>query len=168
MADLDVHVRATMDRDRDWIRELIRGRWAAEFVFVHGETFYPDRLPGFLAEADGEQAGLATYTTAGGQCEIVTLDSLKPGRGIGGALIRSVREQAEREGCRRLFLTTTNDNLRALRFYQRKGFTIAAVRPNAIAEARKHKPIPELGLDDIPIRDEIELELDLSGIGGKS
>ena len=54
---------------------------------------------------------------------------------------------------------TTNDNLHALRFYQRKGFTLAGLRPNALAQTRKQKPVPLLGADGIPIRDEIELEM---------
>jgi GNAT superfamily N-acetyltransferase len=161
----DFSVRPVRPDDRDWVRRLMREHWAAEFAVVHGETFYPERLPGFIAESGGERAGLATYAIGGEDCEIVTLNSLKPGRGIGGALIRAVGAEARRAGCRRLFLVTTNDNLPALRFYQRIGFAITAVRPNAVAETRKRKPVPEFGIDGIPIRDEIELELAV-GPGG--
>jgi hypothetical protein len=58
-------------------------------------------------------------------------------------------------------VVTTNDNLGALRFYQRRGFVLAALRPGAITEARRTlKPeISEIGADGIPIRDELELEL---------
>jgi ribosomal protein S18 acetylase RimI-like enzyme len=60
-------------------------------------------------------------------------------------------------------LLTTNDNLHALRFYQRRGFRLAALYPGALAEARKLKPsIPETGYHGIPIRDEIELEMSLT------
>jgi hypothetical protein len=59
-------------------------------------------------------------------------------------------------------VTTTNDNTRALRFYQRAGFHLTALRPGAVTAARKSKPeIPELGEDGIPIRDEIELTMEL-------
>ena len=35
-----------------------------------------------------------------------------------------------------------------------------AVHPNALARSRELKPsIPEIGLDGIPLRDELELEL---------
>jgi ribosomal protein S18 acetylase RimI-like enzyme len=61
-----------------------------------------------------------------------------------------------------LFLVTTNDNTPALRFYQKRGFVLSALRPNAIAENRKVKPeIPLTGQDGIPIRDELELEMHL-------
>jgi hypothetical protein len=60
-----------------------------------------------------------------------------------------------------VWLTTTNDNLDALRFYQRRGFRISAVRPRAVERARATlKPeIPEVGAYGIPVRDEIDLEL---------
>lgn len=57
---------------------------------------------------------------------------------------------------------SSNDNLNALRFYQKYGFTLVALYPNALAQSRKLKPqIPLIGNDGIPLRDEIELELDL-------
>jgi hypothetical protein len=70
--------------------------------------------------------------------------------------------QARRRGCQRLWLVTTNDNLRALGFYQRRGFHPRALRAGAVAQARRLKPaIPEHSPDGIPIRDELELELEL-------
>jgi hypothetical protein len=57
--------------------------------------------------------------------------------------------------------------MHALRFYQKRGFSLAAVHRNAVDEARrKLKPeIPIIGLDGIPIRDEIELEMALEKRG---
>jgi len=152
-------IRPICAEDKNWIRDLMRDHWAAEFVFVHGVTFHPAELPGFIAEIGKEKAGLITYHLAGDSCEIMTLDSLAEGKGIGGALIESVKNIARRSGCRRFWVVTTNNNLPALRFYQRKGFTLAALRPNALEEARKLKPIPPLDKNGIPIRDEIELEM---------
>jgi GNAT superfamily N-acetyltransferase len=160
----DFILRPVGEQDKEWVRRLIRERWAADFIFVHGELFHPDELPGFTAQRGAVKIGLATYRIAGKKCEIITLDSLEPGHGIGGALIDAVKEAAIRSGCRRLWLVTTNDNLHALRFYQRKGFTLCALRPNVIAEIRKRKPVPQLGEDNIPIRDEIELEMQLRPI----
>ena len=92
--------------------------------------------------------------------EVVTLDSLRPGRGIGTALIEAVKSAASAAGCRRLWLITTNDNLHALGFYQKRGFRLVAVHPGAVDAARRLKPeIPLNGNDGIPIRDEIELEI---------
>jgi ribosomal protein S18 acetylase RimI-like enzyme len=157
----DFTIRKIQEQDKEWIRRLLRDHWAAEFVIVRGELFRPAGLPGFVAEIGAEKAGLITYRIDGGDCEIMTLDSLKEGRGIGGALIDAVKHAAAQAGCRRLRVVTTNDNLHALRFYQRKGFTLTELRPNAVEETRKRKPVPLLGDDGIPIRDEIELEMGL-------
>ncbi|MFP3471139.1 GNAT family N-acetyltransferase, partial [Micrococcus sp. SIMBA_144] len=62
-------------------------------------------------------------------------------------------------GCSRITLITTNDNLAALKFYQKRGFVMTAIHRNAVEKARKIKPeIPLIGNDGIPIRDEIQLE----------
>jgi hypothetical protein len=109
---------------------------------------------------------LITYRLAGASCEIISLDSLRPGIGVGTALIDAVAVAARQTGCRRLWLITTNDNLNALGFYQKRGFVLAAVHPDAVAEARLLKPnIPLVGLNGIPLRDEIELERILPGNG---
>jgi GNAT superfamily N-acetyltransferase len=152
-------IRAVQPDDTEWIRRLMRERWAAEFVVVHGEVFHPHELPGFVAAAGERKAGLISYRIAGNLCEIITLDSLIPAHGIGSALLAAVRTEAVRSGCRALRLTTTNDNLNALRFYQKRGFAFAAVRPNAVDGTRKIKPVPLLGENAIPIRDEIDMEL---------
>ena len=63
-----------------------------------------------------------------------------------------------------LFLITTNDNLNALGFYQKRGFEIVTIYRGAVNESRKRKPgIPLIGYNSIPLRDEIELEMSLLG-----
>ena len=106
--------------------------------------------------------GLATYRVAGGECELVSLDAVHHWQGIGSALLTGVANEARRHGCRRLWLTTTNDNLNAIRFYQRRGLRLVDVHPGAVDDARRLKPsIPLVGEHGIPIRDELELELEL-------
>ena len=126
-------------------------------MIVHGETFRPEQLEGFVND---DWTGLVTYVVGAEGCEIISLDALKEGGGIGTALLQAVAREAERRGCDRLFLSTTNDNLHALGFYQRRGFELVSIRRGAVTEARKRKPrIPFIGDDDIPVRDEIELEI---------
>ncbi|HEY5119518.1 MAG TPA: GNAT family N-acetyltransferase, partial [Anaerolineales bacterium] len=120
-------------------------------------------LPGFVAAVGERKVGLITYRIDGNLCEIATLNSLFPAHGIVSALLAAVRTDAVRLGCRALQLTTTNDNLNALRFYQKRGFAFAAVRPNAVDGTRKIKPVPLLGESGIPIRDEIDFLLNLDG-----
>ena len=112
-----------------------------------------------MAEDGGERAGLATYLIEDDECEVVTLDALTVGGGIGGALVEALADTARAAGCRRLHLITTNDNLPALRLYQRHHFVLASVRLDEIEITRQRKPeIPATGHAGIPIRDELELE----------
>lgn len=88
---------------------------------------------------------------------------MKEGIGIGTALIEAAARAAAIVGCSRPWLITTNDNVEALRFYQRRGFRICAAHVNALEASRRLKPeIPVTGRHGIPLRDEIELEFDLA------
>lgn len=149
--------------DRDWMRALVTARWGAPTVVAHGVVYDPATLPGFYALYQAERVGLVTCHLTGDACEIVTLDSLCEDIGIGTALIAAARKMAMAAGCRRLWLITTNDNLPPLRFYQERGFRLAALNLGAVDAARQIKPqIPLIGLDGIPIHDEIVLELVLT------
>ncbi len=75
--------------------------------------------------------------------------------GVGSTLVAAVVDAAWKQGCRKLSVVTSNDNVRALSFYQRRG---------TVEKLRRIKPeIPKLRRNDIPIRDELELALDLGG-----
>jgi GNAT superfamily N-acetyltransferase len=129
-----------------------------------GTLCVPLDHPALLAVDDaGALAGVLTYIVDGTACEILTLHTTRQWRGTGTALVAAVRRLAGETGCRRLWLVTTNDNVDALRFYQRRGFRLTALRPGAVTAARQSlKPeIPETGTHGIPIRDELELSLPL-------
>jgi len=156
----DFVVRPLNAGDRNWVSRFIVEHWGAEKVVGHGVVYYPRDLPGFVAERNGERVGLVTFHIEGDSCEIVTLDSVRESMGVGTALIEKVRDVARYSDCRRLWLITTNDNLRALRFYQKRGFMLVAVHRNALEVSRRMKPeIPLVGMNGIPLRDEIELEM---------
>jgi ribosomal protein S18 acetylase RimI-like enzyme len=133
-------------------------------VARRGELVDPSALPGFVALLDGQRAGLVTYAVRGDSCEVVTIRSLREGRGVGRALLDAVRAAASEAGCRRLWLITTNNNLRALALYQRWGMDIVAFYHGAVALSRSVKPsIPERDESGISIDHELELELRLDG-----
>ena len=156
-------VRQIKDADREWVRKFISDQWSGEFVVVHDVVYYPHMLAGFIAEDErAEPIGLATYVINSSACELVTLDSLRRGKGVGSALIAAVVQEARKQRCFRLWCVTTNDNLPALEFYQKRDFRIVTVHPGAVERARIKKPsIPLWGIESIPIRDEIELEMQL-------
>ncbi len=157
---LPLQVRPLTPEDSEWVRQFIIEQWGDTIIVVHGKVYYPHTLPGFVAILKGNPVGLLTYTVEDEQCEIVTLNSTKPGIGIGTRLIQAVTQAAREAGCKRLWLITTNDNLHALRFYQKRGFRLVAVHRYAVDAARQLKPgISLIGNDQIPIHDEIELEM---------
>jgi GNAT superfamily N-acetyltransferase len=153
-------IRPLTPADRARVRELITQRWGAEIVVAHHVVYRPHELAGFAAWHGDKFVGLVTLQVAGNACEIVTLDSLLSGAGIGTALVEAAKTFARQANCTRLWLITTNDNLNALRFYQKRGFALVAVHRNALVKSRQVKPqIPLVGNHGIPLRDEIELEM---------
>jgi len=159
----DLMITELTDRHRAWALELIADRWGSPLIVTRGRVHDTSSLPGLVAVRGGEPIGLLTYHIEGEACEITSLDSLREGAGVGSVLVEAVKEQARRVGCKRLWLITTNDNLKAVRFYQKRGFGLVAVHRNALEHSRRLKPsIPLEGIDGIPLRDEIELELELT------
>jgi ribosomal protein S18 acetylase RimI-like enzyme len=156
-----VEILKITDQDREWARKFTVEQWNGEIIISHGETFYPHKLAGFYAVDGDDRIGLITYYTADNACEIVSLNSLRQNSGVGTALIKAVEQVARENNCKRLWLVTSNDNLNALRFYQKYGFELVRIYRHAITEARKTKPIPLIGDYGIPIRDDVELELPL-------
>jgi ribosomal protein S18 acetylase RimI-like enzyme len=156
-----VAVRPLEDRDRDWAHAALTAAWGSSIVVSPGGLRDASLLPGLVAELDGQLIGLLTYAVDDDSCEVVTIDALRPGMGVGTALLDAVKAVASAAGCRRVWLTTTNDNTPALRFYQRRGWNLVALHRDVIAEWRQFlKPsIAQFGHDDIPIRHALELEI---------
>jgi len=156
-----VNVRKKEPEDQWWIEAILNERWGGEGqVVVHGEIFDARLLAALIA---GEQEGLATYQIVRTNdivfAELITLDAIRPNRGVGTALIEALASRLRADGVSILRVTTTNDKLNALRFYQRRGFRLKALRPGGVDEARRVKPsIPAVGEYEIQIRDEVELE----------
>ena len=155
-------VRPLSRADRAWAVGVETDSWGTPVVARLGELVDTTDLPGFVAILDGSRAGLLTYAVRGDECEVVTMRSLREGRGIGRALLDAVRDAATDAGCSRLWLVTTNNNVRALELYQRWGMDIVRFHRNAVSAARQLKPsIPERDANGVPIAHELELELRL-------
>jgi len=129
-------IRELVPADRDWVEPFLAEAWRAALVVVHGEAIDPVGLPGWVC-ADGENIiRLITYRISQSACEIISLNSLHENAGIGNALLKAVEETARRNQCEKVWLITTNDNLSAICFYQRRGFRIIAVHRCAVDRAR--------------------------------
>lgn len=142
------------------MRSLWLSEWGGDFVVTRGRTHKLDGADGFIAEKNGEKLGLITYQVLGSEIEVTGIKSFREDKGIGTALVNRVVDAARAESAKRVLAITTNDNLRALGFWQKRGFRLAAVYPGVMDETRKLKPrIPLVGNNGIPLRDEIELEM---------
>ena len=133
----------------------------ADVVARRGELVDARRRPALVVVADGVIEGVLTWMLAGASMEILTLHATRQWAGTGSALIAAAQRVAEASGARRLWLVTTNDNVDALRFYQRRGFRLTRVDARAVDRSRATiKPaIPETGAHGIRLRDELELEI---------
>ena len=156
-------VRPYAPGDRRWAEGLLEENMGGSRVARLGEVIDPVELPGLVAERDGERLGLLTYIVDGDQFEVLSLHCRVENVGAGSALLAAVAELARGRGCRRLWLLTTNDNLHALGFYQRRGLRLCALHAGALDRDRALKPeIPQVNPDNrIPMRDLLELELPL-------
>jgi ribosomal protein S18 acetylase RimI-like enzyme len=155
-----IRVRPIERDDRPWVVRRLEETFANVTVARKGGLIDASVLPGFVATDGGRLVGLLTYDASHGECEVVAIISTEESRGIGQALMDSVREHAVAAGHRRLWLITTNDNTRAFRFYQQWGMDLCAFYRHGVRRSRALKPsLPERGADGIPLVHELEFEM---------
>jgi ribosomal protein S18 acetylase RimI-like enzyme len=155
-------VRPFEPSDLAWAEALIGADFGGRLQARMGTILDALACPGFVAEANGRPSGIVTFAEDDEGLEVVYLQATEPRRGVGTNLLEAV---VRRANGRRVWLVTTNDNLDALRFYQRRGFRLVQLRVGAVDDARRDlKPaIPALGNFQIPVRDELILELERAG-----
>jgi hypothetical protein len=144
---------------------LIR-HWLSVEISSRGRPFQADQLPGFIAWVENDRVGQITIAFDARESEIVTLSTSREDCGVGTLLLAAAENAVRERGCPRMMLTTSNDNLRALAFYQRRGWRLVCVHCGIIDRYREQqKAIPVIGLNGLPLHDEIELSLDIRGSG---
>jgi GNAT superfamily N-acetyltransferase len=153
-----MEVRQVYGAERDQAIARLTDEWGAP-ILARSESYRFEECEIWIA---GEMAGLAAVCGRDRPvAELVAINAFVPWRGVGTALLTAIGERL-RPDFEMLRLATTNDNVDALRFYQRRGFRLAALRSGAVDQARLAKPsIPAFGEYGIPIRDELDLVLDL-------
>lgn len=147
------------NRFREKGNQHVKAEWGGPLIVTKGILHNTESAEGFVDVDHEELRGYVLYSIENSQCEILVLQSLKENCGVGRALVNAVGHAAKENSCDRVWLITTNDNIHAIRYYQKIGFELVAVHINAIAESRNLKPsIPLLGNEDIPIKHEFEFE----------
>ena len=159
----DITVRAYDADDERWANELLETGLGGRYQARRGSLVDVMDADALVAERDGTPVGLLAFRPDGDDVELAALVVSEPGRGIGTALVEAFLVTAGKRRHRSAWVVTTNDNLDALRLYQRRGFRLAALRAGAVDEARRRlKPsIAPVAASGIPIRDELELTIDL-------
>lgn len=148
---------------REQLETFFLENWGDSVMAIRGQLIPLSACDGFMAYQSEQILGLITFHTSPDYQEIISLDSLVENQGIGSQLLAQVEAEALNNGIQDIRLITTNDNLRALAFYQKRGYQLHQLYPNAVAKARQLKPgIPLIASNGIPIRDEIELRKGLS------
>ncbi len=160
-----MEIRSATDDDWDWIHanaDAVGGPQVVSNGVLHTLADYP----ALIAEVDGHPSGFAVYRVDGDTCELVAIAATEQWQGVGTALLHGTEEAARNVGCTRIWLATTNDNMPAIRFYQRRGYSLSKFRSGAFSEVRALKGLdPDeeiIGIDGIPIRDELQLTKELS------
>jgi N-acetylglutamate synthase-like GNAT family acetyltransferase len=158
-----VQLRRVSDDDRPWIAETIAGEFVSSRVVSKGRVVEDaSLLDGYVVETDGRAIGCALWREEDGDAELVAIVTTYRGAGAGAALLDAVIAHARESGWHRLWLITTNDNIDALRLYQRSGWEWVGWHRDAVAYSRTLKPeLPDIGSHGIPIRHEIEFEFPL-------
>ncbi|WP_214795049.1 MULTISPECIES: GNAT family N-acetyltransferase [unclassified Exiguobacterium] len=143
---------------QEQVRDFYIKQWGSSQMVVSSGTYDCAELGGFVYMKSNKIRGLVTYVLRDKEVEIVSLDSLTENSGIGSRLLRAVEQIAIHHGAVQSAVITTNDNLRALGFYQRRGYRSERIIHDAVTRARKLKStIPQVGYDKIPLLDEILL-----------
>lgn len=157
-----IEIKKINSKNRQQINNFISSCWFSTDMVVRGEIVDMTKMDGFASYENDRIIGLVTYRICDNECEIMSLDSLNERQGIGTALINKMKEEAIKEKCIKLKLITTNDNINAIRFYQKRGFDMVRIYHNALDVSRKLKPsIPMVGNFGIPLKHEIEFEMEL-------
>ena len=155
-----IEVRPATGDDAAFVRGTMLETWQSPMVAAHGELIDASALPALIAWRAQDPVGLATHRPHPGDSswEVVSLHAVIAGIGAGTALLDEVARLARAAGARRIWLVTTNDNVAALRFYQRRGMDLVALHRDAVTEGRKLKPSIPQEVDGIRMRHELELE----------
>jgi ribosomal protein S18 acetylase RimI-like enzyme len=150
--------KVTLAKEKKRIRETVQSFWGKSEQLTFDRKFIVAELPTYVAKKSGNDViGFVSFAETSDAIIIVALGILPKyqNAGVGKSLAEKVEAETRRLGKKKLLVSTSNDNLPALAFYQSLGFQIYEVKPNVIAE--KHGMILK-GLGGLPVRDELRLQ----------
>lgn len=159
MQNNTLKIRSASSADNAWLEELMLRDWGGLPLVIRAKKYYPSQLDGMIAENENGVLGFLFYEIIASNCEIIVFEVFDKFKGLGTLLLDELKVVAKHKQCSRIYLMTTNDNLDALRFYQKRGFCICDIHVDSVKISREIKPsIGLIGDYGIPVRDEIDLE----------
>jgi ribosomal protein S18 acetylase RimI-like enzyme len=155
-SEINYTIEKTSEREKASIREFVKRFWGEEEQLTFDRKFLVSELPGYVAKVEEEIVGFISFAPADNAMIIVALAVLPKyqGCGIGKHLVSKAQKEAVISKNKELLVSTSNDDLPALGFYQSQGFQIYEVKPNVIAE--KHGGLVK-GIGNLPTRDELRM-----------
>jgi N-acetylglutamate synthase-like GNAT family acetyltransferase len=139
--------------------EKLKENWGSSVIVSRRKKYESIDLSGFIIENNKQKLVICLYKIENNECEMIVLEAFEQRIGMGTALLNRLIENCSNDKIKRIWLITTNDNIDALRYYQKHGFEIVCIYRNEIDYSRKMKPeIPIIGNYGIKIKDEIEME----------
>ena len=160
MTPVAVLVRPLAADDRGWVRASLQRAWSSTTVARRRELVEALDLTGYVALLGGRRSGLALVDVRDRDLEVVAMFTSAPRQGVGRALMERCVIQAREQGCRRVWLITTNNNIKAIAFYQRIGMDLCAYYRYEVRASRQLKTsIPLRDSTGVPIDHELEFEL---------
>lgn len=162
LGDVDNGMERISSLNRNLVDEFIEQHWCTTTMIIRGKEIDMTKTEGFYFSKGEDIIGLITYIVYENILEVTSLDSLQENQGIGCKLLDAVIYEAKNRRLQKIVLITTNDNINAIGFYQKRGFDMVRLYHNALNISRKMKPeIPLIGENSIPLRHEIEFELSI-------
>jgi ribosomal protein S18 acetylase RimI-like enzyme len=154
---LEYTVERASEEKKKEIGGFVKRFWGEEEQLTFDRRFKVAELPVYVAKLRDSVIGFISTAEVDDAIIIVALGVLPQyqSSGVGKGLVEKIEKEAIRRKKKRLLVSTSNDDLPALAFYQSIGFQIYEVKPNVIAH--KHRKIL-MGIGNLPIRDELRLQ----------
>ncbi|WP_436862885.1 GNAT family N-acetyltransferase [Staphylococcus caeli] len=152
-------IKHSCELDKMEKEQLIRDILKDEVMVISSGVYQLSSLPSIVAIEDKKIKGVLTFKVFGQYLEVISLESFEQNRGIGTMLLKKVEEIAKDMSINEIKIITTNDNLDALKFYQKRGYRLVEIITDSVNKARLEKiTIPVFGDNGIRIQDEIILK----------
>lgn len=157
-----VHIGDLCSIEKDSIMAKIKTNWGSTSIVYSGMVYDLNTLKGIALKNNDIIVSILFYQVINKELNIILLESFVKRKGFGRIILQKIKEISKGNKYKRIIVTTTNDNIDAIKFYQLNEFDIIEVKFNAVDLSRKIKPeIPSVGNYGIKIKHELIFGFDI-------